>query len=108
MAVCVATGISAGKSRAMFERLGRKAGEGSNPHMIHTVTSVAGYDVMATGLGDYAGRQFRTVANSLPKDGTFYVYTKNHITCVRNGNVQDWMETDSRAKVDIVYQVVPK
>jgi hypothetical protein len=54
---------------------------------------------------DYYGKTFCQTLKLLSKDKIYLINTNGHVTCVLYGKVQDWVKTNSRKRVRIVYEV---
>lgn len=87
IAIAIATGCKFGKARAMLARKGRGNGEGTPRYMTHTVMRELGYEIKTV---DIEPTRLNNVHTKLPKEGTFFVGSDRHITCIRDGVNHDW------------------
>ena len=101
IAAALVLGWKFGKARAEWERRGRRTGRGTyfpdqlkllNDHGV-TLEPVA-----------VSGGTLKTVSSKLSRYGTFLVYSRSHVSVVRNGTLEDWAN-DSRKRVIRVYEV---
>lgn len=90
-----------GKARAEYERRGRRTGQGTYKWMQFQLLADHG-----VGLAERPtpNCQLRTVTRHLPSVGTYLVYSRCHVSVVRDGVLEDWA-TDSRKPVIAVYKV---
>ena len=58
-----------------------------------------------TGIYTYHWKTFNQTVKLLPKDKIYLISTDKHVTCVLYGKVQDWVKTNSRKRVRVVYEV---
>ena len=56
-------------------------------------------------IKDYCGKTFCQAVKLLPKDKIYLISTRGHVTCVLYGKVQDWVKTNSKKRVRMVYEV---
>lgn len=90
-----------GKARAEYERRGRRTGQGTYKWMQFQLLEDHGVRLEPR---DAPKCQLRTVTLHLPSKGTFLVYSRCHVSVVRDGVMEDWA-TDSAKRVLEVYKV---
>ena len=105
IAISVAAQVPFGKSRSLLFKLGRKDRQGTTTAHIHF--ALRKLDYVSEYYQDRAWpKTLATATRFLPKKGTFLVYTRGHVSCVRDGVLEDWAaETKSRKRVIAVYQI---
>jgi hypothetical protein len=91
-----------GKARAEYERRGRKTGQGTYKWMQWQLLEDHGVTLEREPTPKC---QLRTVTRHLPSKGTFLVYSRCHVSVVRDGIMEDWA-TDSARLVLEIYKVV--
>jgi len=109
IAVSVAAQVPFGKSRSLLHKYGRKQGRGAQTLWINQTLNSLGFSAEpAVDLG-VAGKWPKTLATAtrvLPRRGTFLLYTRGHVSCVRDGVLEDWAaENGSRKRVHAVFEV---
>ena len=107
IAVAIATGRKFGKCRAAFKRQNRRHRCGTYKHQQRAVLKELGFkstwDIALTQ--ETHGRWLQNVTRHLPSVGTFWVYTAGHVTCVKDGVIEDWSGDGSRKRVKSIYRV---
>lgn len=104
IAVAIAANIDYATAYDFCKKAGRVHRKGMLTNHIQMALDLAGVDhkhARKTVKGMFAPKStvridclnqtFTRVVKELPKDKTFLVLTKRHITAVRNGEIQDWM-----------------
>jgi hypothetical protein len=87
IALAIAAGCKFGKARGIMSRHGRANGDGSYlPHIEAALEETPLRIVRKFNLSS----RLNTVHNKLPTTGIFYIITKGHITCIRDGVNHDW------------------
>ena len=106
IAVATAAGCKLGKARAAMSRAGRLSGRGASMRQIDLAAAELGLRVeLDCGL-TASLTTLATATRRLPQKGTFFVYTRGHISCVRDGVLNDWAaENNSRKRVTFVLEV---
>jgi hypothetical protein len=101
IAAALILGWKFGKARAEWERRGRRTGRGTYfPEQLKLLND-HGVTLEPVAVG---GGTLKTVSRKLSRYGTFLVYSRSHVSVVRNGTLEDWA-TDSRKRVIRVYEV---
>jgi hypothetical protein len=104
---CVLTGQSVGKVRKVYQKLGRLERTGSTVEMIVASIEHFGYNVEVDW--DANGKQFRSVATTI--DNGFIICSNSkvaHVSAIRNGEIVDYREADSRKRVLCIGRVSAK
>jgi len=98
IAVAVATGIKFTKASSLLRKGGRTKRKGTPFHAFNYALEKLGYYSES-----YEGKQPKSLATAvrmLPKKGTFWILTNRHITCIKDGVMDDWTaERNSRKRV---------
>lgn len=108
IAVAVATGVSFGKARSMlYKHGGRRNGRGSIIDGIHRTLRQMGYDI---NLVSHKSATLISIQQELANtEGTYFVYTKRHVTAIHNGICEDWSNNEhgrrTRYSVESVWKV---
>lgn len=106
VAVAVAAGCKFGKARAAMSRAGRKSGRGATIYEIHRAVEEFGLLAICTPEHAAACRTLATATRCLPSTGTFFLYTRGHVSCVRDGVLEDWAaERGSRKRITAVFRI---
>ena len=104
VAVAVAANKKFCKIKSMLEKEGRKHRQGTPISYTTKVLNKLGYR-----LERYDGyswpKTLTTATRMLPSKGTFLLRTRSHITCIKDGVMEDWAATGSRKRVYAIYQV---
>ncbi len=107
IAVSVAAQVPFGKARSLLHKQGRKQGKGTRPAWTYSVLKNLGYK--QTPWFPYKHEWPKTLATAtrvLPKQGTFLLHTRGHISCVRDGVLEDWAaDRKSRKRILEIVQV---
>ena len=104
IAISVAAQVPFGKSRSLLHKYGRKQGRGAQTLWIHNTLKQLGYK--ANLVMDRQPKTLATATRVLPRRGTFLLYTRGHVSCVRDGVLEDWAaENGSRKRVHAVFEV---
>lgn len=107
IAVSVAAQVPFGKARSLLHKKGRKQGKGTMPVWTYSVLKNLGYK--QTPWLHYKHEWPKTLATAtrvLPKTGTFLLHTRGHISCVRDGVLEDWAaDRKSRKRILEIVQV---
>lgn len=104
---CVLTGKSPGKVLKVYKKLGRLDHVGSTVPMIVKSIEHFGYNVEVDW--SVSGRQFRSVVNTI--DNGFIICSNSqsgHVSAIRNGEIVDFREADSRKRVLCIGRVSAK
>jgi hypothetical protein len=102
IALAIASGCKFGKARAIMARQGRANGRGVYLPQIEDALKEAGMQVRSK----FSVRgQLKKVNTRLPSTGTFYVFTHGHITCVKDGVIEDWSAPERMASCKLVTEV---
>lgn len=109
LAIAVATGRKYGKCYNVLKRLGRRDRCGSYPMQQAKALNELGYQMVRDNdlTLNARSRWLSKVNTYLPETGVFFVYTSDHVTCVKDGIIQDWSSTKSRKRCQSVYRVLP-
>lgn len=91
-----------GKARAEYARRGRKTGQGTYKWTQFKLLEDHGITLIQK---DTPNCQLRTVTRHLPSKGTYLVYSRCHVSVVRDGILEDWA-TNSAKRVLEVYKVI--
>jgi hypothetical protein len=106
VAIATAAGCKFGKARAAMARAGRKTGRGATVAEINTAAAEFGLNVTYNPALTATLTTLTTATRKLPRRGIFFVYTSGHISCVRDGLLNDWAaEKNSRKRVTAVAEV---
>ena len=109
IAISIATQIPFGKSRSLLHKQGRKQGRGCRQLWIHQTLRNLGYSVdksLDLWAADKWPKTLATATRVLPRRGTFLLYTRGHVSCVRDGVLEDWAaDNGSRKRVQAVFEV---
>lgn len=107
IAVAIATGRKFGKCRAAFKRQNRRHRCGTYQHQQSAVLEELGFrrhrEAELTAMAK--GCWLQNVTRHLPSVGTFWVYTSGHVTCVKDGVIEDWSDDGSRKRIKSIYRV---
>ena len=110
IALAVVTGWAFGKARsAMYRQHGRTDRKGSTVTKLNAEIAAQGFKVQQVNKAAY-GKTLTTVQRDLCKiGGTWLVYSKSHVTTIKDGKCEDWASNDykpSRYKVESIYQII--
>lgn len=101
--VALVLGWKFGKARSEWKRRGRRDGCGT--YFRDQKQLLADHGVTLKLFSYRTGGTLSTVASKVPSKGMFLVYSRGHVSVVRDGVLEDWA-TDSRKRVIDIYQVV--
>ena len=107
IAVSVAAQVPFGKARSLLHKQGRKQGKGTQPVWTYSVLRDLGYKQTPwVAMHQPWPKTLATAARVLPKQGTFLLHTRGHISCVRDGVLEDWAaDRKSRKRILQIVQV---
>ena len=107
IAVSVAAQVPFGKARSLLPKQGRKQGKGTRPTWTYLSLLALGYTTLPLSpLHHEWPKTLATAARVLPKTGTFLLHTRGHISCVRDGVLEDWAaDRKSRKRILEIVQV---
>ena len=107
IAVSVAAQVPFGKARSLLHKQGRKQGKGTMPVWTYSVLRDLGYKQTPwVSMHQPWPKTLATAARALPKQGTFLLHTRGHISCVRDGVLEDWAaDRKSRKRILEIVQV---
>jgi|TARA_R110001606_G_scaffold125728_4_gene259452 hypothetical protein len=98
IALAVATGWRFGKARSvLFNKAGRRDRQGTHIALLHRALKEHGYKA---GFVTVAGAKTLVTAQKVLKNtkGTYFVYTKRHVTTIKDGVCEDWSHNDRGTK----------
>lgn len=109
IALAVGCEIAFSRARAIMTKyIGRRNGNGTYRHHALKLIADMGYEVCEVSVNS---RTLKTVQRELEDtSGTYFVYTRGHVSCVKNGVMQDWARNDIRPsskRIEQVYQIIP-
>ena len=109
IALAVGCEIAFSRARAiMAKHIARRNGSGTYRHHALQLISEMGYEVKEVII---RSKTLKTAQRELAgTSGTFFLYTRGHVSCVKNGTMQDWARNDiqpSGKRIDSVYQIIP-
>jgi len=107
IAVSVAAQVPFGKARSLLHKQGRKEGKGTLPEWTYQSLLALGYTALPwVSCKRERPKTLASAAKALPKQGTFLLHTRGHISCVRDGVLEDWAaERKSRKRILEVMKV---
>lgn len=110
IAVSVAAQVPFGKARSLLHKQGRKEGKGTPLTWTYLTLLALGYTTLPLSPFEHKWpKTLTTAARVLPKKGTFLLHTRGHISCVRDGVLEDWAaDSKSRKRVLEVVQVTAR
>lgn len=91
IAMAIALGCKFGKARSIVAKFGRSTGNGLS---FHDFKNMLAYCFKTTELYLEPTKLFN-VHNKLPSKGTYLVLTKGHVSCVKDGKLEDWSALDN-------------
>ena len=103
IATALAAKVSFGKAYQAMKDNDRKHGRGALLGECCDAIKSLGCSVI--GIYTYHWKTFSQTVKLLPKDKIYLISTDKHVTCVLYGKVQDWVKTNSRKRVRVVYEV---
>jgi hypothetical protein len=109
IATAVATEIAFSRARAILAKHAfRQHRRGLSVSAMHCLLDAMGYEVKRVLV---RSKTLKTVQRELAgTSGAFFVYTNNHVSCVKDGVMQDWARSDirpSNKRIEQVYQITP-
>ena len=104
IAIAIATGCKFGKAKSMMNKCGRESGKGAYLEQINNALTMGNKGAVMYPMAGRRGFTLMTATRNLPKQGTFLVYTRGHVTCIRDGILEDW-SAQSRKSVLSVFKV---
>lgn len=106
VAVAVAANIGFGKAYHAMKREGRKDRRGAYFAQYEAALNKLGYS-LERRYSRNMGKTLSTAKRLAPKEGTFLLQTRGHVTCIRNGEMVDWAaDNNSRKRIISTYQVI--
>jgi len=114
IALAVGCDISFGKAFHALKREGRRTGDGTyryqQNHALRCFGKRLQHDSVTGGTKTEDCRTLGTVAKRCKDwEGTYYIYVRGHVACVRDGILEDWSASvtkGSRYRVLDVYKLV--
>jgi hypothetical protein len=108
IATAAALNISYGKAHRAFAKAGRKPRCGASMRQIHSVLTGLGA-VTGNAADSYraegVGLTLKRFTREYPS-GTYYVCTRDHAVCIRDGEMIDWTaNTAGRRKIENVWKI---
>ena len=105
IAVAVAASIGYGKAYHAMKREGRKDRRGAYFAQYEAALNKLGYKVERRDI--YMGKTLATAKRLCPKQGTFLINTRSHVTCIRDGEMVDWAaDNNSRKRIRNIHEVI--
>lgn len=108
--LAVATGITFGKARSiMYKDAGRRNRVGSSVRKLNAAIEAQGFEVVQRDKALYPATLKTIQRSSQMRKGTFLVYTKQHVTVIKDGVCEDWSNNEIRPtlyRVESVYEVI--
>lgn len=102
VAVTVASGCSFGKAYNICKKLGRKDRKGTPMWISIAAMKKLGYKVERMPIRPC--KTLMMAERKLPKTGTYWLLTRDHIACLKDGRLMDWSRK-SKKQVYCVYKV---
>ena len=102
VALIAATGCSYGKAYNIYKKLGRKTRKGTHRVMQAKALDKFGYRLVHVPR---FAKTLGKIADNAPKQGTYWIYSSRHVTCVVDGKVFDVPLRGSRKRVQCIYRV---
>lgn len=104
IAFAIATGCHFGKAKSKFKNI-RLRGGGTLKHDTHPIYKAVGFTVEPVYM---KGFRVENAPKRLPRKGTFLIYSRQHVSCLKDGVLHDWIASpfvkDGRLMKE-VYQV---
>ena len=109
IALAVGCEIAFSRARAiMAKHIERQNRKGTYRHQALKLITDMGYEVRE--VYPYS-RTLKTVQRELAGTrGTFFIYTNTHVSCIKDGVMQDWARNDirpSNKRIEDVIQIIP-
>ena len=107
IATAVAMGCAFGKARSLLYRdAGRRNKRGPTVQRHLSVMNNNGYDVKRVTV---KSKTLITVQNELANtEGTYFVYTREHVTCIQDGVCEDWTNNEQGRRTKYAIRSVYK
>jgi len=107
VAVAAAARVGFGKAYHAMKREGRRDKRGAYFTQYKRALAGLGYDVVPVDIN--MGKTLATAKKRAPKQGTFLVNTRGHVTCIRDGEMVDWAaDNNSRKRILFINQVIKR
>ena len=109
IAMAVGCEIAFSRARAiMAKQIARQNGRGTQSRHALQLIRDMGYETQRVFV---RSKTLKTVQRELAgTSGTFFIYTSGHVSCVKDGVMQDWSRNDIRPtskRIKIVIQITP-
>jgi len=109
VAMAVGCEIAFSRARAiMAKHIERQNGVGTYRHHALQLITEMGYEVKEVVI---RSKTLKTAQRELAgTSGAFFLYTRGHVSCVKNGVMQDHARNDikpSSKRIQVVYQIIP-
>ena len=109
VAMAVGCEIAFSRARAiMAKHIARQNGVGTYRHQALKLIADMGYEVREVVI---RSKTLKTAQRELAgTSGAFFLYTRGHVSCVKNGVMQDHARNDikpSSKRIQVVYQIIP-
>lgn len=109
IAMAVGCEIAFSRARAiMAKHIARQNGRGTYRHHALKLITDMGYEVREVVI---RSKTLKTAQRELAgTSGAFFLYTQGHVSCVKDGVMQDWSRNDIRPtskRIQTVYQIIP-
>ncbi len=102
VSLATAANIDFESAQAMFADKGRMPKQGTSLHISLRVMKLL---MKTKRLNEYGNRTVCQTLRNLPKSGTFIIDVRGHIFTYKNGEIQDWVESNSRRRIENVWYV---
>ena len=103
IATALSAKISFGKAYQAMKENDRKHGQGA--FLGDCTDAIESLNCSIDRIDSYYDKTFCQTVKLLPKDKIYLISTRGHVTCVLYGKVQDWVKTNSKKRVRMVYEV---
>ncbi len=109
VAMSVACDIAFSRARSiMAKMINRRNGKGTYPAQVHKLLDLMGYKCEYVSI---SSKTLKTAQRELANTkGAYYLYTRGHVSCVKDGVMQDWARNDlrpSNKRIESVYKITP-
>lgn len=104
IATALSAKVSFGRAYQTMKDNDRKHGKGA--FLGDCTDAIESLNCSIDRIDSYYHKTFCQTVKLLPKDKIYLISTRGHVTCVLYGKVQDWVKTNSRKRVRVVYEVV--
>ena len=111
IALAVAADLPFGKARSLlYKHAGRVNGRGTYTYKLHSTLIRVG--LTARLIDDWKGKTLISIQREFAdRKGTYFIYTKGHVTCIRDGVCEDWSNNEhgrkTRYAIESVYEIAP-